>query len=143
MFFRCDDPESILKQLHGKKHLLVGNHDGSWIHKFDTAKYFKSVSHILETSDGAHAITLCHYLMLTWNHQRKSYMIHGHIHNNTEIDFWPLMIKRGNILNAGVDMNGFKPVPFDELIENNRVFVEDYLGSTMRKAQAQDQLFGL
>ena len=53
------------------------------------------------------------------------------------------MVRRGNILNAGVDMNGFKPVPFDELIENNRVFVEDYLESSMRKAQAQDQLFGL
>ena len=143
MFFRCDDPESILKRLHGKKHLLLGNHDGSWIHKVDTAKYFKSVSHMLETSDGAHAITLCHYPMLTWNHQRKSYMIHGHIHNNTDIDFWPLMVRRGNILNAGVDMNGFKPVPFDELVENNRVFAEDYLESNMRKAQAQDQLCGL
>ena len=106
------------------------------------AKYFKSMGHMLETSDGAHAITLCHYPMLTWNHQRKSYMIHGHIHNNTDIDFWPLMIRRGNILNAGVDMNGFKPVQFDELLENNRAFVEDYLESSARKAQMQNQMLG-
>lgn len=127
MFFRCADPEAILKRLHGRKHLLVGNHDGSWIHRVDTGKYFKSVSHMLETSDGAHAITLCHYPMLTWNHQRKSYMIHGHIHNNTDFDFYPLITRRGNILNAGVDMNGFKPVTFEELLENNRAFIEKYL----------------
>lgn len=65
MFFRCDDPEPILKRLHGKKHLLVGNHDGSWLGKIDTTKYFQSVSHMLETSDGAHALTLCHYPLLT------------------------------------------------------------------------------
>lgn len=29
MFFRCSDPESILKRLKGKKWLIVGNHDGS------------------------------------------------------------------------------------------------------------------
>ena len=29
MFFRCADPESILKRLKGKKRLIVGNHDGS------------------------------------------------------------------------------------------------------------------
>ena len=27
LFFRCEDPESILRRLHGKKHLIVGNHD--------------------------------------------------------------------------------------------------------------------
>ena len=37
-------------------------------------------------------------------------------------DFWPLIAVRDNVLNAGVDINGYQPVTFDELLENNRKF---------------------
>ena len=77
---------------------------------------------MLELSDGRHALTLCHYPLLTWKHAKKSYMVHGHIHNDTGADFWPLLAARDNVLNAGVDINGYQPVTFDELLENNRVF---------------------
>ena len=40
--------------------------------------------------------------------------------------FWPLIAARENVLNAGVDLNGFQPVPFDELLENNIRFKEDH-----------------
>ena len=51
-------------------------------------------------------------------------MIHGH--NDTSEDFWPLLQKRDNVLNAGGgDINHFTPVTFDELLENNRRFTED------------------
>lgn len=50
----------------------------------------------------------------------RSYMIHGHIHNDTSADFYPLIAARENVLNAGVDINGFRPVTFEELLENNR-----------------------
>ena len=95
MFFHCADPESILKRLKGKKHLIVGNHDGSWMGKVDLNRYFLSADHYLEISDGAHALTLCHYPMLTWKHAKRSYMIHGHIHADTRADFWPLIRCRG------------------------------------------------
>ena len=126
MFFRCDDPESILRRLHGKKHLLVGNHDSSWMNKVDVGKYFKSVELMTITSDGAHAVTLCHYPLLSWKHAKSSYMIHGHIHSNTDMDFWPLIAARENVLNAGVDLNGFQPVSFDELLANNIKFKEEH-----------------
>ena len=51
-------------------------------------------------------------------------MIHGHIHANTEEDYWPLLRIRDRVLNAGVDINGYMPVTFDELLENNRRFKE-------------------
>lgn len=124
MFFRCKDAESILKQLNGKKRLIAGNHDGSWMGKVELGRFFISVDHYLEISDGAHALTLCHYPLLTWKHAKKSYMIHGHIHANTDADFWPLLRVRDNVLNAGVDINSFMPVTFDELLENNRRFKE-------------------
>ena len=90
--------------------------------KFDYARYFVSVDSFLETSDGQHSLTLCHYPLLLWKHTRRSYMIHGHIHNDKTADFWPLIAARDNVLNAGVDVNGFCPVTFDELLENNRRF---------------------
>ena len=126
MFFRCEDPESILMRLHGKKHLLVGNHDSSWMGKIKLEKYFKSVELMAITSTGTHAVTLCHYPLLSWKHARTSYMIHGHIHANTDMDFWPLLLARENVLNAGVDLNGFQPVTLEELIENNRRFKAEH-----------------
>lgn len=121
MFFRCSDPESILARLKGKKRLIVGNHDGSWMSKVDLSKYFCSVDHFLEISDGVHALTLCHYPLLTWKHEKRSYMIHGHIHADTSSDYFPLIAKRENILNAGADINGFQPITFEELVVNNKI----------------------
>ena len=122
LMFRCQDPEAILRQLKGKKHLILGNHDGTWTSKVEAEKYFDSVENMMEISDGKHGITLCHYPLLTWKHSVRSYMIHGHIHNDTSADYWPLICIRENVLNAGVDINGFQPVTFDELMENNRAW---------------------
>ena len=127
MFFRCEDPEAILRRLHGKKHLIIGNHDSSWINKMDTGRYFQSVELMEVISDGAHAMTLWHYPLLSWKHSKTSYMIHGHIHANTDMDFWPLIATREKLLNAGVDLNGFQPVPFDELLANNIRFKKEHL----------------
>ncbi len=57
MFVRSTNAEEILKRLKGKKRLIVGNHDGSWMTKFDYARYFLSVDKFLETSDGQHTLT--------------------------------------------------------------------------------------
>ena len=54
-------------------------------------------------------------------------MIHGHIHANTDMDFWPLIATREKVLNAGVDLNGFQPIPFDELLANNIRFKKEHL----------------
>jgi len=47
-------------------------------------------------------------------------MVHGHIHNDTKMDYWPLLLSRERVLNASVDINGFALVTFEELLENNR-----------------------
>ena len=84
------------------------------------AKHFLSVDTMLEFSDGKRGLTLCHYPLLSWKRDAKTYMIHGHIHNNTDADYWPLICKRDRLLNAGVEINGYAPVTFEELVENNR-----------------------
>ena len=65
LFFRAEDPEGMLKRLKGRKTLILGNHDSSWTGKVDLSRYFDGVHTMLETSDGEHSITLCHYPMMT------------------------------------------------------------------------------
>ena len=130
-FFRNRKPaEEYLDALKGKKHLIIGNHDLSWMRKAPSPdywmKYFESVSPMSSIRDSGALVTLCHYPMLSWKHQSRSFMIHGHIHANTDMDFWPCIKARDNLLNAGVDVNGFTPVTFEELMENNRRFKEMY-----------------
>ena len=127
LFYRCEDPESILQQLKGRKRLIIGNHDASWMDKVDLKKYFISVDNFLEISDGVRAITLCHYPLLTWKHKLRTFMVHGHIHNDTTSDYFPLIAIRERVLNAGADINGFRPVTFEEMQENNRIFKEQFL----------------
>lgn len=122
LFFRASDPEEILRRLKGRKILALGNHDHSWTGKVDPLRYFESVHTMLETGDGAHTLTLCHYPLMTFNHCMSAYMIHGHIHGNTNADYWPYLKTHERILNASVEVNNYEPVTFEELVENNRLF---------------------
>ena len=121
MFFRCEAPEPILHSLKGKKHLIIGNHD-SWTKRKELQKYFESIDNYLEFSDGQNYLVLSHYPMLSYHRERRknTYMIHGHIHADTDADFFPLLLYRDRILNAGVDLNNYTPVTLDELLLNNR-----------------------
>jgi len=130
MFFRCKDATPILNRLKGKKHLIIGNHDSSWMDTVDLEKYFVEVSDFKIITNSQHAITLCHYPLLTWKHEKRSYMVHGHLHADTTDDFFPLLCRREKLLNAGVDVNGFAPVTFEELTENNIRFKKQYIKRT-------------
>lgn len=122
MFFKHKDPERVLKLLKGKKRLIVGNHDGTWIGNPALAKYFIAVEPYAEFSDGKRKLVLFHYPLVTWNHEAKSYMIHGHIHNSTDSDYWSVIKNNPRILNAGADINGFCPVTFEQLQIGNERF---------------------
>ncbi len=119
LFFRCDNVERILVRLRGRKILVAGNHDSSWMNGVDLCRYFVASCHSMETLDAGRAYTLCHYPMLTWRGEARSYMIHGHIHANTDLDYWPLIKIRDRVLNAGVEVNNYAPVTFEELLANN------------------------
>ena len=123
IFRSTASPESYLNRLQGKKHLILGNHDKDWVKKADMSQHFESVERFAEISDGQHKITLCHYPLMSWNQIAKgSYMVHGHIHNNQDAMYFPLMKEMPNLLNAGVEINGYHPVKLDELIKNNEIF---------------------
>ena len=64
LFYKHEDPEKTLKQLKGKKRLIIGNHDGGWLKRLDASRYFLSVDHFIEVSDGKHKLVLCHYPLI-------------------------------------------------------------------------------
>lgn len=121
------DAEKYLKKLNGKKILITGNHDSKWLNKGDYKSYFELITPYLEINSNGHLITLCHYPMLEWKNSRKEgssklgYLVYGHVHSNVRELYNPLY-QMENALNAGVDINDFCPVTFQNLIENNRIF---------------------
>lgn len=118
LFYRNEIPaEETLERLKGKKHLILGNHDKRWVKDVDRPRYFAEVTNLLTYKRDGVKYTLCHYPMLSWEGRgRGGYMIHGHNHNN------PLDYSDQYLLNAGVDVNDFRPVTLNELIENNERF---------------------
>lgn len=149
LFYKTASAEEILERLKGEKHLILGNHDTSWLEEYtldknektdtlphksyrfikskrDLGVYFKSVSNLLQITDASVGCLLCHYPLLTWKHEKRLYMIHGHLHNDTADPFFHHLAENERVLNAGVDINRFEPVTLEELIENNRIFKEGY-----------------
>lgn len=83
--------EEIVKQLRGRKHLILGNHDKSMK---GLERYFESVSQIKEAKftnnqfefidpNETFCVEMCHYPLLTWNRRpHGTCHIHGHCHNS-------------------------------------------------------------
>ena len=126
LFFRAAKVEPILKALNGHKHLIVGNHDHTWMKRVEASDYFASVQTLKEVEVDGRVLTLCHYPMLSYPQARRGYMVYGHIHNNVRDDYWPLIARRSRMLNAGADVNNFEPVTFDEMVANNRAFIASH-----------------
>ncbi len=116
-----------MEQLSGKKILIPGNHDTTWVRREECQKYFETILPYLEIHLSGHPITMCHYPMLEWKSSREEtkrklgYLIHGHIHNRIADEYRQLFLSF-NALNAGADINGFVPVTFEEMLENNLNF---------------------
>lgn len=115
-----------LSQMRGKKHLIIGNHDNCWMRKMrDIEEFFESMDYLKTIKFQKKQITLCHYPMLEWPGSRylesgTSFLIHGHIHCSTDSEAYRhIKIYQPHALNAGVDINDFQPVTFEELKANN------------------------
>lgn len=124
--FRSSYPISYyVNRMKGKKHLIIGNHDPYWMrYEEDLSKYFASVDKLTEIKVQKKLITMCHFPMLEWAASRyiesaASYLIHGHIHGRKGDEVYEYIQKYlPHALNAGVDVNNFEPVTFEELKAN-------------------------
>lgn len=127
LVFRSEKSAShYIDSLKGTKHLILGNHDHKWVKNCNLQKHFSSVSYYLEIKDGERRIALCHYPMLSWGGAARGALhIYAHIHNKKEGLAFETLKQMDNALNAGVEINDYRPVTLDELIVNNRKFKDN------------------
>ncbi|WP_063994949.1 metallophosphoesterase [Bradyrhizobium sp.] len=103
---RADPAESkkLFDSLPGKKHLVVGNHDG----KDTLALPWTTIKDIAYVSIDSTRVVLCHYPLLTWPGSRNGALqLYGHTHGRI----------RGNQQSAdiGVDVMGIAPVRLNQV----------------------------
>ncbi len=127
LLFDKTKAEQYIKELKGKKVILIGNHDLGWFNQIDVNKYFVESALMIEKNLCNHMITLSHYPLLEWRGGRKDldckklgYHVHGHIHGRCNEKYRQLYLMP-HALNAGVDVNNFEPVTFEELCHNNAI----------------------
>ena len=111
-------PGDALGRLQGRKHLIRGNHDTGFENAPKLFDYFETVTDFNEIDDGETHILLCHYPIL---YRKRGYMIHGHLHQARGPEYGMLR-QMPRMLNAGVDVNFYRPVTLAQLVENNRAF---------------------
>ena len=111
-------PLDALGQLRGHKHLIRGNHDTGFEDAERLYECFETVTDFCEIDDGEDHILLCHYPII---YRKRGYMIHGHLHAGRGQEF-EILRQLPRVLNAGVDVNFYRPVTLPELIENNRAY---------------------
>lgn len=127
--------KTIIPQLNGKIHLILGNHDIKNLRE-GYREYFESVQEQLTATIGKKLIYLTHFPLLcyhgAWGTEANCWNIHGHIHvcknkeANSGKDFERMKYTFHTQYDVGVDLNDYTPISFEELkrridyqVENN------------------------
>lgn len=111
-----------LKQLKGRKHLIVGNHDKQTLKDKEARSCFETIDYYKKIHENGHTIILFHYPIAEWDgFYRDSILIYGHIHSSIT-EAYRFMEKMDNAFNAGCMINNYEPVTLDELMKNNIAF---------------------
>jgi calcineurin-like phosphoesterase family protein len=107
-FARGDDAfkQAILEQLHGHKHLIIGNNDDAGTIE---APQWASVGHYTELHQQGMHLILCHYAFRTWNKMgNKSVNLHGHSHGK--------LSHQTRQYDVGVDAWDYHPISLERLL---------------------------
>lgn len=113
-------PSWYLERLNGRKHLIQGNHDKLLLNDPQSIALLESVDKMRFVQDSGQKLVLCHFPVAEWNGFRKgAWHIYGHIHARPD-GAGQYMRSLERALNAGCMVNDYRPVTFQELVENNR-----------------------
>lgn len=101
----------LLEQLHGTKHLIIGNHDNANV---QSSNVWKSVSRYAKFYVNGQKFIMSHFPFESWENQdHGSIHLHGHTHNNLSHS----ISKIKNRYDVGVDC-------FTEMLLLNNLKVE-------------------
>ena len=108
---------NILERLHGKIHLILGNHDlKNWRPKY--AKYFWEVTMQEYIKVDNHDLYLHHYPFLHYADAGHIWQLFGHVHTGqynikNVSELLPLL--HPTQYDVGVDNNNFTPISFAQI----------------------------
>ncbi len=131
-------PLDALRRLRGRKHLIRGNHDTGFADAERLYECFETVTDFNEIDDGESHILLCHYPII---YRKRGYMIHGHLHHGRGEEY-QMLRELPKVLNAGVDVNFYRPVTLEQLVENNRAYYAGELDDAIPPPPRAGQMGG-
>ena len=107
--------------LNGRKHLIYGNHDARITESRELQSLFNECVYQKYIESEGRMIFMYHYPLVEWYRRpRGCYLIYGHIHGSSDDGYEFMAKNRGDsAFNAGVMINDYVPVTFDELKANN------------------------
>jgi calcineurin-like phosphoesterase family protein len=101
-----DRVSHLLETLHGRKHLIVGNNDGTAV---TACAGWQSVQPYAEVTVDGTMLVLCHYPFRTWRDMNKGAInLHGHSHGKLK------SLRRQ--FDVGVDVWDFRPVRLADIV---------------------------
>jgi calcineurin-like phosphoesterase family protein len=116
-----ENTKKILKQLKGKIHFIMGNHDDdriiSNLGRFETVNDYVNLTVTDKNApNGKQQIMMMHFPILSWDKaHRGAWHIHGHEHhsftNNSEYDWY----YERKVVDIGCNGWDYKPVSYEEL----------------------------
>lgn len=126
---------TLIPQLNGKIHLVLGNHDiRNWRESYKNL--FESVTEQLTVEIDKKTFILTHFPLLcyhgTWGTEMNVWNLHGHVHvcknkqANTGKDFERMKLTFPTQYDVGVDLNDYTPISFDEVKERIRYQIEHH-----------------
>lgn len=105
-WYKAEKTMEILKQLKGRKVLIVGNHDEIYLNNKDFDRtLFEEICYYKELKINKTKIILFHYPIIDWNGKHNgSLHFYGHVHSikNQDTDY---MKNQENCYNVSIDYN--------------------------------------
>lgn len=94
-------------------HFIMGNHDKKYLKYNFLKNYCETIDWLKEIKIKGQKITLCHYMMASWDCSHwNAWHIHGHHHNQEQSNH-----AIGKVLNVCVDLHNFEMISFDQVVE--------------------------
>ena len=116
-----NNPAKLLKEIHGKKVLITGNHDAEPLKHHSFRDCFVDIRDHEIIRDGDYKIYLSHYPMAEWDgFYRGIYHFYGHVHGSDQGAGY-VMSLYPNAVNVGVDVNDFRPKTADMFIKEREI----------------------
>jgi len=92
-FGSVKETTDFVRQLNGKKYLIIGNHDRFLDRKEFDRSLFMDIVPYKEMNDEGRRVILCHYPVFCYKGQYRTdeqgqptvYMLHGHVHNTLDM----------------------------------------------------------